>query len=241
MPDFIADIVGSGADLLAAGKQAEASQYATDVQAKLTREQMDFLQKGIDEGIIDLDTAYNIARGYIEPYQDRTAYNTAMSYLKDPSQVMSLPGVAFEAEQGNRFLENLLSGTTGGGASGNAMKAAIEYGQNFAATQLDRALGRLNPFINLGYGASTNLANLAADLGGRKSNLRIGGATQGAGYLGDLGRIYGTNAYNQGNISAMKYGAIGDIATAGINAIPWDKLFNRQDEKVEWSESPMVV
>ena len=117
---------------------------------------------------------YGGARGILEPYADPWALNLARDYMEDPSKIFDLPGVEFQFEQGERALENVLSKTTGGGLSGAGIKAATEYGQNFAATQIDKALTRLFPFIDVAGGAATNIANLEVGKGTAIANLAVG-------------------------------------------------------------------
>jgi len=222
-----AAVLGAGVSIYASGQASDAASEASQVQAQSQREanamySSEFeqtradLQKALDAGIIDLDTAnaaanaaltggFAAARDILEPaftsaieeirpFTGMEEYNLARDYLQDPSKAFTLPGVQFQYETGEKALGNILSKTTGGGVSGDIIKAAQQFGQNFASTQLDTALNRLFPFIDLSNQARTNIAsllaqkggvlagleteegirmaNLAANLGGAKANLR---------------------------------------------------------------------
>ena len=218
MPDF-----GGGGQGEGIKRAARAELEATREQIEFQREQLGIMREdlaqAVDAGLIDLQDAYNIAVSEIQPYADRTAYNQALQYLKSPQDVMSLPGVQFQYEQGQDALANLLSKTTGGGISSDIMRAAQEYGQGFAGTQLDAALNRLMPFVNMGYGASTNLANLATGLGAAQSGLRMSGATGQAGATGQMAPLIAQNIGDIGNIRGQRELALGQLGSQQMGGI----------------------
>jgi len=115
--------------------------------------------------------AHKKARNIFQELADPSYLERAQSIMQDPSQIMQDPGVAFEQRQGEKQLEKLLSKTTGGGLSGGSIQAAQEYGQGFASTQIDKALSRLMPFINVDIGARENIARLATVAGDRALNI----------------------------------------------------------------------
>ena len=203
-------VIGGGAAIIGSKSASRASVQATEIQAEAqgeataeTREQFDIvradLQKALDQGLIDLDTANKVAEGFLTggfeqarnilaetitgqpggglvddrlpPGAGLEELNLARGFLRDPSRALELPGVQFQFEQGERALENILSKSTGGAVSGDIIKAAQEFGQNFASTKLDEAINRLVPFIDVGLETRTNLATLGLEEGETLANL----------------------------------------------------------------------
>lgn len=230
-----AAVVGAGAGVYssnkaskaasgAASSQMSAQNYAIQMQMDYLRQMQDKISRGVDIGIGDISLGtgravtelkgrYNEAMGQFQPFTGLEEYNAARQLLQDPSSIMQRPGVQFQREQGEEALQGAFSRTSGGGASGVGMKAAVEYGQNFASTALDAELNRLFPFINTSMGARTNIANLQQGLGsnlanihqgyGRDAaNLRVGGITGTAGITGQMMPSIAQGITNQGNIAA---------------------------------------
>jgi hypothetical protein len=102
------------------------------------------------------------------------------------------------------------------------MKAAMEYGQNYAASALDAELARISNMINVNYGASSNISNLLTNQGISKSNLRMSGAT-------GSGNVTQSVANNLSNIYANmgETSATGIINNANINANLLSSLANQ--------------
>ena len=241
---------GIGASLGGSKKQSSAIEGATAAQQDATSQQIAFqreelartradLAEAVDAGIIDLNTAYGIARGELQPFADPFAFEQAQGFLQDPSQAMNLPGVQFQYEQGQDALGNLLSKTTGGGLSSDAIRAAQQYGQNFASTQLDTALGRLAPFINLQQQTSSNLANLATGRGQQVADLRMRGAGGQAGVtgafapsiaqnIGQQGTIAAQGALGQANVTSQLLGNLAGVGGQAMNAFALQQALQPQ-------------
>ena len=90
---------------------------------------------------------------------------------------MERPSTRQQLKTGVEAMQAGFSRTSGGGISGPSLAAVTEYGQNFASLSLDRELARLQPLIDIGVGAKTNIANLQQAKGASIANLRMGGAT----------------------------------------------------------------
>lgn len=216
---------GASEEAMAAQLQGIRNQAVEDrTTLRIIREG---LQEALDKGLIDLDTANEAAQaalegGYeaakevlgpafqgaisqLEPFVGLEEYNLAKRFLADPSLAFDLPGVQFQFEQGEKALENILSKSTGGAISGDIIKAAQEYGQNFASTKLDEALNRLFPFINMSERARTNIANLGVDEAKTIGNLEIGKGT-------DIANLASTLGINKANLRSTAAG--GEAAAA---------------------------
>lgn len=222
---------------LAAQREANAINVN---QFNLVRED---LQNALNQGLIDIDTANAAAEGFLKEGfegarkvlqqtlvgpggQQLTGLeelNLARGFLQDPSRALELPGVQFQLEQGQKGLENILSKSTGGAVSGDILKAAQEFGQDFASTKLDEALGRLFPFINLGLETRSNIAdlgleegktfaNLASTLGTNRANLRSAAAARQAANVQGFTPAIAGGAQNIGTIRAG-----GIVSGANIN------------------------
>jgi hypothetical protein len=180
--------ISSNAASSAAKTQGNATIHATQLHIQAQKESEALQRKYLEEtradiaeavrlGIMDLETGFNAAINEMQPLASMEELNQARSVLHDPSQIRKLPGYNFQYSQGLDSLNAAISKTTGGGISGPQLKAAQEYGQNFATQSLNSYLNTLMPFINIGVGAKRDIANLNISLAQGKGNLRMGGAT----------------------------------------------------------------
>lgn len=187
----------AAASVEAAKIQAEAMKEATKMQLDYLREVRADLAEAVEKGLIDLDTAFQAARDSIDP-GDFNAIQSYVDLVKNPESVMDRPGIRFQYNQGIDALQSSFSRTSGGGLSGRMIKAAEEYGQNFASAALDAELARLNPLI----ANQTNISNLYSSEGTAKANLRVGGAGQVAGVTGQMVPSIAAGIQAQGNAAA---------------------------------------
>lgn len=155
----------------ASGQSTSGMLAATEMQLKFLREMRADIAKAVEEGLLDLDEGFNMAIKSLGPKYDAVA--EYINLLKDPSKVMTRPGVQFQYNQGINALQTGYSKVSGGGLSGDIIASAQEYGQNFAAMALDKELARLTPLIQ----TQMNRASLYSQEGMAKSNLRVGGTT----------------------------------------------------------------
>ena len=203
----------------AASTQAGAANYAADMQYKYLRETRAEIADAVDQGLIDLDSGFNMAIQELQPYTGMEEYETAKGLLSDPSAIMDRPSTQFQYEQGMEAMQGMTSMGSGGGVSGRSMKAAIEYGQNFASQALDTELNRLFPFINMSNTARTNVANMEMGRGTAKANLRVGGATGAANLTGQIIPSIASNIMSAGNAAATGIMNQSNINTNLLNSI----------------------
>jgi hypothetical protein len=106
--------------------------------------------------------------------------------LKNPGSITSDPGYQFGLKQGANQLNNRAA-ASGNYYSGAQMKAAQQYGQDYAGTKLDQSLNRLTTVAGLGQvGANNNQSN-NTNFGTQGGNaLQQGGNIRGSGYLGQF-------------------------------------------------------
>lgn len=214
--------------------QEDAIASAGAAQERATQESIAFqkdkleqisgeLSAAVDAGLIDLNTAYDLATQQLQPFGGTQALEQARGILADPSQVMQDPIVQMQLQRGERGLGNLLSKTTGGGLSSDAMERAMQFNQQFAGEKVNEALGRLMPFINLESQAQQNLSNLDVGRGTALANLRLGGASSLAGTtqgmvpgisqsLQDIGTIQGRTQIAQSNVMPQMLNTFANIA-----------------------------
>ena len=220
-------VIGAGASMYASSKASDASSEAaaaqSSAQTSSTAMQMAFLREqradiadAVEKGLIDLDSGFNMAIQELQPYTGMEEYNTARNLLNDPNAIMDRPSTQFQYGVGMEALKGQTSMASGGGVSGRSMKAAMEYGQNFASQALDTELNRLFPFINMASSARSNIAGMEVSRGTSKANLRVGGAAGLAGATGAASSGIAAGIQNQGNIAAAN--AINQGNIAGANA-----------------------
>jgi hypothetical protein len=161
----------------AAQMSSDASRYSAELQMMYLREVRADIADAVAAGLIDLDTGFNAAIKEMQGLVDPTALNEYKNLLEDPNAIMDRPTTQYQYEQGVEALQAAYSKSSGGGVSGQSLKAATEYGQNFAAMKLDQELARLKPLIDIDVGARTNISNLQQAKGSSKASLRLGGAT----------------------------------------------------------------
>jgi hypothetical protein len=191
--------MGSQAAGSAASTQAAASDRAAQLQneqyQQTRTDQMPFLQAGVGA----LNQLAPLASNY-KPF--------------DYNAMTADPGYAFRLSEGQRALDQSAA-ARGGLISGNALKAATQYGQQMGSQEYTNAFNRyqaeraaqLNPLqslAGLGQSAATTLGSTGATSAANVGNLITGGAAaNAAGQVGQANAItsgLGTYLnYNQGN------------------------------------------
>ena len=235
---LVGGLVSSFGSSSAAKKQASAYKQSMQMQLAYLREVRADIARAVDEGLVDIETGYNIAVSELRPSADagNRALGTYEGLLEDPNEIMNRPGTKFQYGQGMEAMQAASSKMTGGGISGSSIKAAIEYGQNFASQALDAELNRLLPIINIGQTATGNIATMAMNKGIVQSNLKLSGST-GAANMGtqimgnvaanqvQLGNVYANDAINQSNIANS---AISNLANLGYQRYKDPQLFSNK-------------
>jgi len=200
------------ASTLLQGRQAKE---AAETQAAGTNRALDILEKNMattredlmqvrETGRADITSGFSGAESALSPFTKTNYLNMANQYLTNPTAAITgpgaLPGAAWELEQGRKALEAGATRTSGGGLSGQQLKEASQYAINFASTKTDEALARLSPFLEMQYGAATNLANIRKEKGTTLANLGVQTVPQTAGQAKNIAATF----QNLGDIESQK-------------------------------------
>lgn len=181
---FVGDIVG-GFFQDKAAKRADATQrYATDAEIAENRRQFD------------------LTRSDYEPYRTQgvNALQQLAGDINSPvtaAEVMADPGYQFGLDQGQKALSQRIA-AGGGRVSGAALKAATQYGNDYASTGYGAAYQRKQDRLNrlaaiAGIGQTATAGTAAA---GQASTAAIGKA------LSDQGDASAASQIARGNIWA---------------------------------------
>jgi len=135
----------------------------------------------IEQGTMDIDTGINQALASLSPYANLDALNREAAILEDPTLILDDPSFQFKLNQKLSDVNNAFSVVSGGGVTGNMLIATEEETQGLASTELNAAITRLQPFINLSNQARTAMANVDTQGAQAKANTKVGGVTQLAG------------------------------------------------------------
>lgn len=192
-------LMSLGGNLLGAGLQQYGINKATDAQ-----------QAGISQSNDLMREMFNITRQDNAPLVGLR--NDALAQIKtllaDPSSVSQQPGYQFGLNEGRKQLDNRAA-ASGGYYSGQQLKAAQQYGQDYAGTKLDSALNRLTTVAGLGQvGANNNQSAQQQTTGALSQNALSSGNVRGSGYGAS------SNAWNS---------AIGNV----LNGMQFEDLLKR--------------
>lgn len=185
---FVADIAGAliGAD---------ASRKAANAQGDATR-----------SAIAEQARQYDLSRADLAPYRE-TGVNALQMLARangldggtmGAEEIMrSDPGYAFGMQQGQQALDRRFA-AQGGRVSGASMKAAQQYGQDYASTKFNDRINRLSALAGIGQTATNTTAGLGANT-----------ANQTSGLISSQGDATAAARLNQGNIWGNAINSIG--------------------------------
>ncbi len=109
--------------------------------------------------------------------------------LANPSSITQDPGYKFQRDQGFNALNNRAA-ASGNYYSGQQMKAAQQYGQDYAGTKLDQSLNRL---MGVATGSQVGANNMQQNAGnyavGGGNALQQGGNIRAGGYIGQYNTV----------------------------------------------------
>ncbi len=197
-----AAVIGAAGSAYSANKAAGAQQSAADQATNLQRQQYaDTVQRNqpfYGAGTDALAMLQQKLPGLNTPY--------------DPSKLTSEPGYQFGLQQGQQALERSLA-ARGRGVSGAALKAASEFGNNYATGQLNNAFNRdqasknqqfsqLMQLTGLGQASANNTSAAGQNYANAAGANQIGAGNSAAANNLAQGNIWG-NLLNQG---ASMYG-----------------------------------
>ncbi len=108
----------------------------------------------------------------------------------DMSSFQTSPGYGFRKGEGNRAMGNAFSNASGGG---NAMRALVDYNQNFASNEFGNWWNRNAGMVNAGAGGVAGTAAAGEGAANRNSSAYMANAT-------NKGNVGMWNANNQNNM-----------------------------------------
>ena len=239
-------IIGAGASMYGASQAADAQKAAAAASAKT---QQDALNAQIEQqapfraGGITAQNQLMMLLGLAPSGGDTSGLNVNTSdpnygkYAKDfsMSDFTVDPGYAFRLSQGMSALNNSAA-ARGGMISGNALRAAQDYGQQAGSQEYQNAYNRyqtnrsnqLNPLQSLmgaGQSATNLISNATGATGQGVAQAQVGaGNATASGYLNTANAL--TNALNQSASGYAQSQMLGRLAGGGgypaINYGPTD-------------------
>lgn len=219
------DIINAGADLLGFGpasKQADATENAANISAAASREatqlQKEMWQTQRSDQMPWLNAGTNALtqmQGYRAPSRFQFGANE-FNANQDP-------GYAFRLKEGMKALEGSAA-ARGGLLSGNAMRAAVGYGQEMGSQEYQGAYNRALTGYNANRTAEDVGYNRLASLAGVGQNAMQQVGAAGQSYANQAGSNMMTNAANSGNaalqmgnVRASQYQNLGSAINTGYN------------------------
>lgn len=199
--------------LLGASMSSRAAQSAADTSAAASREATAAQQQAASEQVALQREMFERQMAMQEPY--RKAGEQALNRLIPLSteytpfgqqQFQQDPGYAFRLSEGMKAL-NQQAAARGGLMSGNALRAAQQYGQGLASQEYQNAFDRYQTERAARLKPLQSLAGI-----GQTSADTLGSAAQQ--YGTNVGNIYGTTASNIGNLGMQQAGVAGQAALA---------------------------
>jgi hypothetical protein len=194
---------------------AAAAVTSQVVKANGARKAANEQKKGIEAGKADINTAFDKAQTYQDPYVD--AGKQAIGQLSDGTKAggdfnrsftmadfQADPGYEFRQQQGQRAVD-MGAAARGGVLSGAALKGEQKFGQDLAANEYQSAYTRFNNDINSRFNRLSSVAQMgqhAADISTNSEQTR--------------GTNLGNLSINKGNVNAAKELA---YSNAGANAV----------------------
>lgn len=173
-------MAGQGAEK--AGKaSAKATDRATDLQREMWQQQRSDFAPWLNAGMVGLDQLQEMLRpGY---------------------DITQTPGYQFRYNQGLDSIRNILS-AKGMRDSGAALKAAAEYGQNYATGEYNNEWNRMVQLAGMGSGPVQMQGQLGGQYATNMGNLLMSGGANQANAIQNQYSGYGNTLTNMGDIYA---------------------------------------
>ena len=256
--------IGAGASLLSGILGSNAASKAAAAQQASQEKVIASNDAARDAALATNRDLYNSETKALSPYQTAgtgalaqlaagTATGGAFNSTPTGEQVLAQdPGYDFRLQEGQKALERA-EAAGGSVGSGGALKAGIQYGQNFASGEYQNAYQR---FLDTRQANYSNLANLAnygqnansqflgatGNYGGEVAGLTTGtaaananaltniGDAQASGYVGGANRWAGAlsglaNAATATPVNASGYGGAPDINTPTWDPVTGEEVY----------------
>ena len=215
-------VIGGIASSNAASKQAGASEAATAAQREALARQTELNKPFYDTGVNAL-----------------TKLSAQSPYTRDTFTFQEDPGYAFRFNEGMKGL-NASAAAKGGLISGNALRAATDYGQALGSQEYQNAYQRYlsnnalklqeyntntanqQYLTNLGQSSANNTANAIGNFGNSAAGNVIGAANAGA-----AGMVGGANALTSGVGTYLNYNQNQNMLNAFNNRSAYGNAVNQ--------------
>ena len=212
-------VIGGLASNKAANTQAQASQQATQVQ-----------QNALDQQVALNKPFYDIGVGAANKLSSQTLYTpSAFNYQADP-------GYAFRFNEGMKGL-NASAAARGGLISGNALRAATDYGQASGSQEYQNAYNRYltgNAQNLQAYNTNTANTQYLANMGQSSANNQ-------ANAIGQFGNNAASNVIGAGNANAAGMvggaNAISSAVGTGLNYYQNQNMLNAYNNKSSYNNA----
>jgi len=157
---------------------SDAPQQAADTQAKAATDAAAISAKASTEAIAEQKRQFDILQANQQPWLQ--AGTNALNQIKTGNlenfNVNTDPGAAFRFNEGMKGL-NATAAARGGLMSGNALRAATQYGQDMGSQEYQNAYNRVAGIAGVGQSTANNLgvagqnyANAVGNLGMTSAN-----------------------------------------------------------------------
>lgn len=197
MPLVVAAVVGAGASIYGASKQADAAKSAANASKKATDQSLQ-LQRDI----------YNQNRADQEPW--RQAGVNALGQLANPNaNFQASPDYQFRMNEGlkgvtqNRAVNGLLN-------SGSALRGLNDYAQNTASNEFGNWWNRQSGLAGVGQAANNSNANSGSNYANASQNALMQNA-----------QTQGQSSYYQANAQAQGVGGALGALSWGLQNYPF--------------------
>jgi hypothetical protein len=215
-------ILGGAASKSASGAQADAANRATEAQREAFDKQTELNKPFYDTGVNAL-----------------TRLSNQLPYTRDTFTFQEDPGYAFRFNEGIKGL-NASAAARGGLISGNALRAATDYGQASGSQEYQNSYNRYlanqalklqeyntntanqQYLTNLGQSSANNQANAIGNFGNSAAGNIIGAANAGA-----AGTVGAANALTSGVGTYLNYNQNQNMLNAFNNRSAYGNAVNQ--------------
>ena len=184
-------VIGGVMGNKAADTQANAANNAADLSAQSAREQTALQREMWQQQLADQKPWQEAGTNALSQLTQGTQAGGDLIRPFAQSDYQADPGYAFRLNEGMKALEGTAA-ARGGLLSGNAMKAAVGYGQDMGSQEYQNAFNRYQTNQGNSYNRLASMAGL-----GQTANSNV--ANAGTNYANAAGNIAATNSANQGN------------------------------------------
>ena len=233
MAAFIGAGISGISSLIGSGKQADAIKQAATTQANAADYAANLTSQATANSLAYAKQNYSNTQTNVQPYQQAgtaalgqlgagTAPGGQFNSSPTGDQVLAQdPGYQFRLDQGNIALSRA-EAAGGGVGSGGALKAAAQYGQDYASGEYNSAYQRFMQTRQDNYTNLENIANygqagnaIVANAGtGASSNVSGTSLTGAAGQGSDLMGAANSTSAGLIGVANTQAGSIGAIGTA---------------------------